>query len=62
MSEEKKYEQVKIEKVADGNYAVVSIIRPDKLNALQNQTLKEIAETLETLEMDKEEVCSFTWY
>lgn len=57
MSEEKKFEHVKIEKVADGNYAVVSINRPDKLNALQNQTLKEIAEALETLEVDPEARC-----
>ncbi len=52
MSEEKKFEHVKIEKIKDGNYAVVSIVRPDKLNALQNQTLREIAEALETLEVD----------
>ncbi len=57
MSEEKKFEHVKIEKVAEGNYAVVSINRPDKLNALQNQTLREIAEALETLEVDPEARC-----
>ena len=57
MSEEKKFEHVKIEKVAEGNYAVVSINRPDKLNALQNQTLKELAEALETLEVDSEARC-----
>jgi enoyl-CoA hydratase/carnithine racemase len=57
MSEEKKFEHVKIEKVEDGNYAVVSIIRPDKLNALQNQTLREIAEALETVEVDQSVRC-----
>lgn len=57
MSEEKKFQHVKIEKVEDGNYAVVSIIRPDKLNALQNQTLKEIAEALETVEVDQSVRC-----
>ena len=44
MSNEKKFEHVKIEKKEEGNYAVISINRPDKLNALQNQTLREIAE------------------
>ena len=54
---EKKFEHVKIEKVEEGNYAVLSIIRPDKLNALQNQTLKEIAEALETVEIDQSVRC-----
>ena len=31
---EKKYSDILVEKVADGNYAVISINRPDKLNAL----------------------------
>ncbi len=57
MSEPKKFEHVKIEKVEEGNYAVVSIIRPNKLNALQNQTLKEIAEALETVEVDQNVRC-----
>lgn len=57
MSEGKKFEHVKIEKVEEGNYAVLSIIRPDKLNALQNQTLQEIAEALETVETDESVRC-----
>ena len=57
MSKPKKFEHVKIEKVDEGNYAVVSIIRPNKLNALQNQTLKEIAEALETVEIDQNVRC-----
>ncbi|TFG15915.1 MAG: enoyl-CoA hydratase/isomerase family protein [Promethearchaeota archaeon] len=57
MSEEKIFEHVKIEFVEEGNYAVVSINRPDKLNALQNQTLREIAEALETLEANPKARC-----
>jgi enoyl-CoA hydratase/3-hydroxyacyl-CoA dehydrogenase len=57
LAEEKIFEQVKIEFVEEGNYAVVSINRPDKLNALQNQTLKEIAEALELLEVDLRARC-----
>ncbi|KKK96451.1 hypothetical protein LCGC14_2662620 [marine sediment metagenome] len=49
MSEQNKFEHVKLERIKEGNYAVLSIIRPDKLNALQNQTLREIAEALETV-------------
>ncbi len=57
MAEEKKFEHVKIEKVVDGNYAILSINRPDRLNALQNQTLREIAEALETVEVDTSVRC-----
>jgi len=57
MSDEKRFEHVKIEKVEEGNYAIISINRPDKLNALQNQTLKEIAEALETVEVDQSVRC-----
>ena len=57
MSEEKIFEHVKIEFIEEGNYAVVIINRPDKLNALQNQTLKEIAEALELLEVDPRARC-----
>ncbi len=57
MSTEKNFEHVKIEKVEEGNYAIISIIRPDKLNALQNQTLREIAEALETMEVDQSIRC-----
>ena len=48
---------VLVEKVEEGNYAVLSIIRPERLNALQNQTLKEIAEALETVEIDQSVRC-----
>jgi len=57
MYAEKKFEHVKIEKAEEGNYAILSINRPDKLNALQNQTLKEIAEALETVEVDQSVRC-----
>lgn len=54
---EMKFEHVKIEKVEEGNYAVLSIIRPDKLNALQNKTLYEIAKALESVEVDPSVRC-----
>ncbi|GAB4315926.1 MAG: hypothetical protein Kow0069_17950 [Promethearchaeota archaeon] len=46
------YEDIAVEKVADGNYAVVSLDRPDKLNALRDQTTVEIADALKRMEMD----------
>lgn len=54
---EMKFEHVKIEKVEEGNYAVLSIMRPDKLNALQNKTLYEIAKALESVEVDPSVRC-----
>ena len=57
MSEEKKFDHLKIEKVEEGNYAVISINRPDRLNALQTKTLKEIAEALEPFELDPNVRC-----
>jgi len=57
MSDGKNFEHVKIEKIEDENYAIISINRPDKLNSLQNQTLKEIAEALETVEVDQSVRC-----
>ncbi|MHA2203106.1 MAG: enoyl-CoA hydratase/isomerase family protein [Candidatus Hodarchaeales archaeon] len=57
MSNENKFEHVKIEKKEKDNYAVISINRPEKLNALQIQTLKEITEALETIEVDQSVRC-----
>ena len=57
MSDGKNFEHVKIEKIEDENYAIISINRPDKLNSLQNQTLKEIAKALETVEVDQSVRC-----
>jgi enoyl-CoA hydratase/carnithine racemase len=55
--EEKKYEHIIIEKSEENNYAIISIFRPEKLNALQNQTLQEIALALESMETDQEIRC-----
>ena len=57
MSNENKFEHIKIEKKEEGNYAVISINRPEKLNALQIQTLKEITEALESVEVDQSVRC-----
>ncbi|MFX1357349.1 MAG: enoyl-CoA hydratase/isomerase family protein [Promethearchaeota archaeon] len=57
MAEKKEYEHINIKKIADNNYAVISISRPDKLNALANQTLREIAEALEPMETDQNIRC-----
>lgn len=53
MIEKQEYEHIQIERVREHNYAVISINRPDKLNALQNQTLKEISEALQSMETDQ---------
>ena len=52
MAEEKEYQHIKVELNEEGNYAVISINRPEKLNALQILTLKEIADALESFELD----------
>ena len=66
MTEEAKFEHIKIdwpplkdsegnvirEGTIDGNYAVISINRPDRLNALTAQTVAEISRALRILEMD----------
>jgi len=57
MSEGKDFEHVKVEKVPDGNYAVISINRPDKLNALATSTLKELEEAFASVEIDKNVRC-----
>ena len=57
MSKERKLEHINIEKIADENYGVIEINRPEKLNALQNQTLREITEALETMEADQSIRC-----
>jgi enoyl-CoA hydratase/carnithine racemase len=40
------------EGTVDGNYAVISINRPDRLNALTEQTVSEIAQALRIMELD----------
>ncbi len=57
MSEEKEFDHIKVERVEEGNYAVISINRPDKLNALQVKTVKEVYEALESFEMDSDVRC-----
>ncbi len=54
---EKKFKDVEVEKVEDGNYAVISINRPDKLNALTTDTLREIYEAMEQYEVDSSVRC-----
>jgi len=54
---EKKFKDVEVEKVEDGNYAVISINRPDKLNALTTDTLREIYEAMEQFEVDSSVRC-----
>ena len=49
---EKKFEHVEVEKNEEGNYAVISINRPNKLNALTTQTLREIYEAMEQFELE----------
>ncbi|MGQ4875766.1 MAG: enoyl-CoA hydratase/isomerase family protein [Promethearchaeia archaeon] len=70
MSEEREFKHIKVElprKVdkngkiikegVDGNYAVISINRPERLNAITIQTVKEIAYALETMELDPDIRC-----
>jgi len=70
MSEQKKFEDILVEMPReldkdgniindgiDGNYAVISINRPDKLNAIQQNTIKEIADALEDLELNSNVRC-----
>ncbi|MFW9969025.1 MAG: enoyl-CoA hydratase/isomerase family protein [Candidatus Odinarchaeota archaeon] len=57
MSNSKNFEHILIEKKEEGNYAVISINRPEKLNALQNQTLREITEALRSVEVDQSVRC-----
>ncbi|MFX1504806.1 MAG: enoyl-CoA hydratase/isomerase family protein [Promethearchaeota archaeon] len=57
MSNENKFKHVKIERKEKDNYVIISINRPEKLNALQNQTLEEITEALGTVETDQNVRC-----
>jgi len=57
MSEENKYEHIKVEVKEEGNYAVISLNRPDKLNALQVQTVKEVSDAMYSFELDPNVRC-----
>ncbi|MBA7558086.1 1,4-dihydroxy-2-naphthoyl-CoA synthase [subsurface metagenome] len=54
---EKEFKDVLVEKNEEGNYAVISINRPDKLNALTTDTLREIYEAMEQFEIDSSVRC-----
>ena len=54
---EKQFEHIEVEFDTENNYAVVSIKRPEKLNALHNITLKEIADALESMAFKKSVRC-----
>ncbi|MBD3339473.1 MAG: hypothetical protein GF353_10210 [Candidatus Lokiarchaeota archaeon] len=58
---EQKFEHIKIDwpntkegGTIDGNYAVISINRPNKLNALTEQTVEEIGQALRVMETDQD--------
>ncbi len=70
MSNEKEFEHIKvnlpkkldkdgniIREGIDGNYAVISINRPDRLNAITVQTIKEIDEALKFMVLDQDIRC-----
>ncbi|MBD3213413.1 MAG: hypothetical protein GF311_12470 [Candidatus Lokiarchaeota archaeon] len=57
MSESKNFENLKIDFIDEGNYVIVSLNRPNRLNALNNHTLEEISEALESLEVDPRARC-----
>lgn len=54
---EKEFKDVLVEKNEEGNYVVVSINRPDKLNALTTDTLRDIYEAMEQFETDSNVRC-----
>ena len=54
---ESKYKFILVERNEEGNYAVISLNRPDKLNALHNEILKEIVDALESMEIDSKIRC-----
>ena len=72
MAEQPKFEHIKVEwptltdeqgnvirkGTVDGNYAVISIERPDKLNALTELTVSEISHALRLMELDHSVRCA----
>ncbi|MBD3195876.1 MAG: hypothetical protein GF317_12515 [Candidatus Lokiarchaeota archaeon] len=56
MSEDN-YEHIKVEVNEEGKYAVISLNRPDKLNALQVQTVKEVSDAMYSFELDPNVRC-----
>jgi enoyl-CoA hydratase/carnithine racemase len=57
MSKDKEYEHIYVEKVSEGNYAVISMNRPQRLNALNTITVREISEALDAMVFDKKIRC-----
>ncbi|MFX0102616.1 MAG: enoyl-CoA hydratase/isomerase family protein [Candidatus Hodarchaeota archaeon] len=57
VKEKKEYENILVEKVKSGNYLVISINRPNKLNALTDGVLEEIADALEEVESQRRIRC-----
>lgn len=53
----KQFEHIKVEKNKENNYAIISINRPEKLNALHTITLREIADALEEMAFNKSVRC-----
>ncbi|MFX1489661.1 MAG: enoyl-CoA hydratase/isomerase family protein [Promethearchaeota archaeon] len=53
----KEFQDVLVEINEEGNYAVISINRPDKLNALTTDTLRDIYEAMEQFETVSEIRC-----
>jgi enoyl-CoA hydratase/3-hydroxyacyl-CoA dehydrogenase len=51
------FNHIKVEKNEENNYIVISINRPDKLNALATETLQEIADALEAMVLQKDIRC-----
>jgi enoyl-CoA hydratase / 3-hydroxyacyl-CoA dehydrogenase len=51
------FNHIKVEKDEENNYAVISINRPDKLNALATETLQEVADALEAMALKKDIRC-----
>jgi len=57
MSKKNEFKHIFVEEVPEGNYAVIYLNRPEKLNAIQTLTSIEIASALEPFEYDKKVRC-----
>jgi enoyl-CoA hydratase/3-hydroxyacyl-CoA dehydrogenase len=53
----RQFKDILVEKVPEGNYAVISFNRPDHLNAFTTETLTEVADALQDFEMDPDVRC-----
>jgi len=57
MSKKIEFKHIFVEKVPEGNYAVIYLNRPERLNAIQTLTSKEIYSALEPFEYDRKVRC-----